>query len=261
KCLNLATSPSIPYSATPVKKSLLLLAMLLVIGRLALAAELPKYTGWVNDFAGVIDAEKTKELTALMAGVEQASGIEMAVVTIRSLEGEDIEGYAVRLFKTWGIGKKEKNNGLLILAAIEDHRARIEVGYGLEETINDAFAGRVLREVLFPSFQKGEYGEGLLQATQVLTARLANHFQFQVSGLPSSELSEGRRPLSLKDKLILLPFIILLVFLFVRHPFLFLLLLGNGIGGGRGSGSGGFGGGFGGFGGGMSGGGGSSGSW
>lgn len=223
------------------------------------SAELPAPSGWVNDFAGVISAEEEQQLTHLLRQVEQASDIEMAVVTLSSLEGEDIEGYAVRLFEKWGIGKQEKNNGLLILAAIGDRNARIEVGYGLEEAINDAFAGRVLREAIFPAFREAKYGMGLMQGAEILTTRLSEHFKFSLEGATPQHLGATGRThwLSLIVKLIIL---MVLIALFIQNPLLFFLLMSGGRGGG-GHSSGGFGGGFGGFGGGLSGGGGASGRW
>ncbi|MBI1909591.1 MAG: TPM domain-containing protein [Deltaproteobacteria bacterium] len=248
-----------------MKKSLLLLAALsLLVTPWALAADLSKPAGWVkhpwvNDFAGVIDANHKAQLSALSHQLEKASGIEMTMVTVPSLEGEDIEGYAVKLFEKWGIGKKGKNNGLLLLAAIHDRTARVEVGYGLEEVVNDAYAGRILREVLFPYFKKGEYGEGFLQAAQVLVTRLSDHYQFTLEGVPVSHLGEAEDlALSPGAKVLTFLLILLLAFLVLRYPWLLFFFIGRGGGGGRGSDSGG---GFGGFGGGSSGGGGASGRW
>lgn len=236
-------------------------AGLLFFATTAIAAELPAPSGWVNDFAGVISAEEEQQLTHLLRQVEQASDIEMSVVTLATLEGEDVEGYAVRLFEKWGIGKKGKNNGLLILASIGDRSARIEVGYGLEEAINDAFAGRVLRETIFPAFREAKYGMGLMQGAEILTTRLSEHFKFSLEGATPQHLADrasGRTHwLSLIVKLIIL---IALIALFIQNPLLFFLLMSGGRGGG-GHSSGGFGGGFGGFGGGLSGGGGGSGRW
>lgn len=226
------------------------------------AADLPRPTDWVSDLARVIDPSQREKLTHLLTRLEAASGIEMAVVTVPSLEGEDVEGYAVRLFKEWGIGKKGKNNGLLILVSIGDRTGRIEVGYGLEEAVNDAYAGRVLREVIFPAFKNGDYGQGLTLGVETIITRLQDRFKFSLEGIAPhhlAEQSEGRGWLALLFRLII---IIALVALFIHNPFLFFLLLSGGRGGGRGGGGGGFGGGgFGGFGGGLSGGGGASGRW
>ncbi len=83
------------------------------------------------------------------------------MVTVNSLEGTYIEDYAVRLFEQWGIGKKEEDNGLLILIAKEDREFKIEVGYGLEPIITDGRAGRILREEMTPSFKEGDYDRGV----------------------------------------------------------------------------------------------------
>lgn len=244
-----------------MKRSLLILVLFFLPTSLkAETKDLPKPTSFVSDFAQVMAPEEVRQLSLLLSRLEQASGIEMAVVTIPSLEGEDIEGYAVRLFKSWGIGKKGKDNGVLLLAAIQDHAARIEVGYGLEPVINDAYAGRVLREVLFPNFRNGNYGKGLMEGSRVLIGRLGEQLNFSLEGGTPHALSRvSSSGWAILIKIII--FVVLLI-LFIQNPFLFFLLLSGGRGGGDDRGSGGFGGGgFGGFGGGGSGGGGASGSW
>src|SRR5947199_812962 len=100
-------------------------------------------TGYLNDFAGVVDAASAQEITALAQQVDQKAGVQIAVVTVRSLEGADVESYAVDLFKQWGIGAKSTNRGVLVLLAVEDHRYRTEVGYGLEPILPDGKVGGV----------------------------------------------------------------------------------------------------------------------
>lgn len=245
-----------------MKKELLIGIAFLCLAQTAMALEkLPQASGFVNDYAGVIEPGSRSQLSTLLAQVKQASGTEIALVTLPSLEGGNIEDVASRLFAQWGIGQRGKDKGLLLIAAIGDRTARIEVGYGLEEAINDAFAGRVLKEILFPAFRENRYGDGLLQATQALVARLQEVYYFELQGLPpsrleSAETPRNRGPLALIFRVI---FLLAMGYLFIRHPFLFLMLLSSGMGGGRRSG--GFGGGFGGFGGGLSGGGGASGRW
>src|SRR5262245_7455638 len=108
--------------------ALFLLLLLLVARAWGQAERLPEPRGRVNDFAEVIDPAPEERIGNLIREVETRVGAEFAVVTIRSLHGEPIEDYAERLFQKWGIGKKERDNGLLLLAAIEDRRVRIEVG-------------------------------------------------------------------------------------------------------------------------------------
>lgn len=245
-------------------RPLLLVACALLITTAASAEELalPPPQGYVNDFAHVIPAEQAQQMEQVLREFAKQSGVEIAVVTIDSLKGGDIDDQAVHLFEQWGIGRKGSDSGVLILAAIADRQARIEVGYGLEGAIPDAVAGRVLRETIFPSFRNGDYSGGLSAGIDALIQRIASErgIEFQpkltTSGA-NQKPAETANPLVWLFRLILL---IIAVAIFIKNPFLFLLLFGMG---GRGGGiSGGFGGGgFGGFGGGLSGGGGASGRW
>lgn len=146
------------------KKYLLILIFSLSI----IISAYPQPIGWVNDFAGVIEEPYENRITNLIEEIEKNTSIEIAVVTVQSLEGDTIEKYAVKLFEEWGIGKENKDNGLLILAAIEDREWRIEVGYGLEPIINDAKAGRIGRNYLSPNFKEQKYGEGFYQAVKAI---------------------------------------------------------------------------------------------
>src|SRR5215472_17040772 len=107
-----------------------------------------KPTGYVNDFAGVIDAESSEAIRGLCEQIDHKTKAQIAVVTIHSLDGADVESYAVDLYKAWGIGPKSDNRGVLILLAVNDHRYRTEVGYGLEPILPDGKVGGFGREVI-----------------------------------------------------------------------------------------------------------------
>ncbi|MFH1389459.1 MAG: TPM domain-containing protein [Candidatus Margulisiibacteriota bacterium] len=133
----------------------------------------PSAKGFVNDFAGVIEpaaAEKTEKLCQLL---EQKTGAELAIVTVKTVMPLDPKSYAVKLFEKWGIGKKGKDNGLLLLVAVDDHRVEIEVGYGLEGTINDALAGQILDAYVMPNFKKGDFSGGIYRGAAALAERIA----------------------------------------------------------------------------------------
>jgi uncharacterized protein len=100
--------------------------------------------------------------------LRERTGAQLAVVTLKSLEGGQIDDFAVKLFKHWGIGQKDKKNGILLLVAVDDRRARIEVGYGLEPIIPDALAGRIIDIQLRPHFRKQQYAAGLREAVNRL---------------------------------------------------------------------------------------------
>jgi uncharacterized protein len=121
----------------------------------------PSYTGYVNDYAGVLDSSWKSRIEELISNVESTTTCEIAVAVVKSLEGVTIEEYAVKLFEKWGVGKKKEDNGVLLLVAIDDHKLRIEVGYGLEGTITDLEAGNIINDVIVPKFKQNDYNTGI----------------------------------------------------------------------------------------------------
>src|SRR5580704_9871378 len=149
-------------------------ALALFFGAFAFALDTSKLkpSGYVNDFAHVIDGRSAAQIEAYCGSVERATGAQFAIVTVDSLEDEPVEDVAVRLFKEWGIGKKGTDEGLLVLLAIKDHKNRVEVGYGLEPIITDADAGSVRRGIR-PILRQGNYGGALLAAAQQFGQQVA----------------------------------------------------------------------------------------
>ena len=128
---------------------------------LSAAPHYPSPQGYVTDAAHVLDAAALGPLENQLSSFEQATSIEIAAVTVPSLEGEVIETYANGLFTQWRIGKKGKDNGILILVAPLEHKVRIEVGYGLESVLPDGLCGQIIREDMLPYFKSGDYKGGL----------------------------------------------------------------------------------------------------
>lgn len=120
--------------------------------------------GYLSDYAALLPAEREAEIEARLRQLHDANGVEFSVVTLKSMEGGQIDDFAFQLFNRWGIGKQGADNGLLLLVAVEERKARIEVGYGLEAILPDALAGRVLDEDLFPAFREGRYDDGLVES-------------------------------------------------------------------------------------------------
>lgn len=199
--------------------------------------------------------------------MERATGAQFAVVTVDTLDNEPIEDAANRLYREWGIGKKQTNEGLLLLFAIRDHKDRGEVGYGLEPIITDGFVGGTLRSIR-PELQSGQYGAGILAALQAIGGRVAHAKGVNLEeAVPERVVRRPHRE-SLPWPLLIVGIIFLLFLLSGGGGggFLAGMFLGNLLGRGGGWGGGGFGGGggsggFGGFGGGDSGGGGASSNW
>lgn len=214
--------------------------------------------GPVSDWAGVFSAEQKTELEARITALKAANGAELAVVALKSLQGGQIDDFVVKLFEQWGIGQKGQDNGVLLLAAIEDRQMRIEVGYGFEGVLTDAATGRIQDEFILPRFKEGDYAGGLAAGAGVLLDVMGG------AAMPEAAVTE----LSPLAGLIFLLFFVLLFGLVVVAA-----IKGQKSGrGGRGglggslssgwkSGGSSGGGGFGGFSGGSSGGGGSSRSW
>lgn len=118
-------------------------------------------TGYVNDFASVLSADEKVALEATLKDFHDNYGGEVAVVTVPSLGNEVIETYANTLFREWGIGQKDKDNGVLLIVAIEDRALRIEVGYGYEGVLTDARSSEIIRNTITPYFKQSAYGRGI----------------------------------------------------------------------------------------------------
>lgn len=167
------------------KTCFILTAILLLLPIPLIAISYPTPSGYLTDTAQLLSAEERTALETTLTNFKQQTGNEIAIVAIPSLEGEPVEDYAVKLFEQWGIGQKEKDNGLLILVAKEDRAVRIEVGYGLEGAINDAKAGRIIRDIMAPAFQEGKYAAGLQGAIDAITGELKGE-PAQVDTAPSA---------------------------------------------------------------------------
>ena len=121
--------------------------LLLAFATVALAADLPRSVGYVSDFAGKLAPGEREALDNRLREYERATSNEVAVTIVESLDGQSVDEYANRLFKSWGIGKKERNNGVLLLWAPVKRKVRIEVGVGLEGAIPNTAAAKVVRTV------------------------------------------------------------------------------------------------------------------
>jgi uncharacterized protein len=141
----------------------LLLAFLAVAPRAPAPVELavPKNDGWVTDLAGMLTPAQERELETLMESYKQGSTHEIALLTIPSLEGDDLERFSLRVFRTWGIGSKSTSNGALLVVSKADRKIRIEVGRGLEGNLTDSISGRIIRDVIAPEFKQGRFAAGL----------------------------------------------------------------------------------------------------
>jgi len=235
------------------------------------APKFPALTGRVVDDAGILSPDTKTGLTEKLAALEQKTSRQLVVVTVPSLQGYEISDYGYQLGRAWGIGQAKLNNGILFLVAPNEHKTRIEVGYGLEPIITDAFSSVVIQTQVLPKFRSGDFNGGVVAGANALIEQL------------SLETSEAEKRAAAAQQQLqrhddggggLVGFLVIL-FIFIAISRIFggwgllpFLFMGGGRGGGYGggggwsgggggwSGGGGFGGGGGSFGG-----GGSSGSW
>lgn len=214
---------------------------------------------WVSDFAFVIDEQTKQQIEKIITELEQKTSAEIAVVSIETTGDYTIEEFATRLFEKWGIGKKGKDNGVLLVASIKDKKVRIEVGYGLEGILPDGLCGEILDKYVIPYFKAGDYSKGFLYGTAAIAKVIAKDAGAELTGEIYQDI-KLKKEIGLLEVLVQILFLIIFFIIIFRYPFLVFWLLGSG-GFSGGFGRGGFGGGFGGFGGGLSGGGGTSRSW
>ncbi|MFO1049616.1 MAG: TPM domain-containing protein [Geminicoccaceae bacterium] len=250
----------------------LVCVLLLLLATAAAAAEpvWPRLSGRVVDEAGVLSQAARDSLTAKLAAHEQATGDQVVVATVPSLQGLSVEEFANRLFRAWGLGGAERDDGLLLLVAPSERKVRIEVGYGLEGTVTDAAASIIVQSLILPRFRAGDLQGGIEAGAGAVLDLLAADGTATSPNWPSEQraVEEG------------IPWPVLLMFALVafmllsgmlrsravggrggRYPYPPVIVIPGGFGGGHGgSWGGGGGGGFSG-GGGSSGGGGASGSW
>ena len=168
------------------------IALLCTIGA-ASTLNLPALSGRVVDQANIIPADTLGAITGKLVDLESKSGIQLVVATISSLEGQEIEPYANELFRTWKLGEKAKNNGVLLLVAPTEHRVRIEVGYGLEGTLTDALSKVIITNAIAPRFKTGDFGDGVSRGVDdIITVLTTDASEWQQR--PSLRLDSQQTP-------------------------------------------------------------------
>ncbi|MCR8922352.1 TPM domain-containing protein [Dasania sp. GY-MA-18] len=240
-------------------KYLALISLAQLISTLALAEiSYPKLTGRVVDNAELLSPDDEQRLTSLLTAHENADGNQVVVVTLPNLQGYDIESFGYQLARHWGIGQKDKNNGVLLIVAQQERKIRIEVGYGLEGQLTDAISSNIIYSIIRPAFKTGDFPGGIQAGAQAIIEALGGKY------VMNKRAGSGKK----SDKLWMLIFLLI-----IAGPMLGMMRptgmsssrygshygsggFGGGYRGGGGFGGGGFSGGGGGFGG-----GGASGGW
>lgn len=261
---------------TTQRKFILHLSSFILVTFLAVAAVAldipPTPNRWFTDRAGIVSATEADLLNRKLEQFEQSSGAQFIVYIFPALEDEALEDFTHRVVEQWKVGQKKYDNGIVLFVFVKEQKVRIEVGYGLEGTITDAFSSRVIRDVIAPAFQAKEFGKGLQGAADAIINKIRTGEE-PVPPIERRGGSQGGADIGVIPLIIIL-FVVFFVIapMFSRRrsgcggcilPFLFSgngISFGSGGGGGFGGGSFGGGGGFSG-GGGSFGGGGASGGW
>lgn len=147
----------------------------------------PAFKDYVNDYANVIDSRTEQEMNNYLGNLERSTGVQLAVLTVPSLKGEDIASFSVRTAENWGVGRNGKDNGALLILAMEERDVRIEVGYGLEDKLTDAKCGLILRNVIIPEFRDGNYSQGLYKGIKNMAGIATNDASLVSSHVQNEE--------------------------------------------------------------------------
>lgn len=205
---------------------LILIALLVAAAAFGLDPKTLQYQGYINDFADVLDPATEQDLNRYLGAVDRSTSAQIAIVTLNTLEDEPIEDFANNLFRHWGIGRKETDEGLLLLLVVNDRQSRLEVGRGLEPIITDGTSGSLLREMR-PALRGNRYAEALGTAAHSLGERIA-----RAKGVAISESLRPQRRVREAPQEFPWPVVV--------GGLLFLLFLGGMGRGGRRGGGGGF---------------------
>ena len=130
------------------------------------ALKVPELRGRVNDYANIIKTDDKTQIEGFLKNIEDKTTAQIAVLTLNSLEDEDLETFSLKVAETWKLGQAGKDNGVLLLVSMEEHAIRIETGYGAEEFLTDAKCGLIIRNIIVPEFQKGNYSKGIKDAVE-----------------------------------------------------------------------------------------------
>lgn len=186
---------------------------LVFISSIGFSQQIPSLQKYVNDYANILSPSDVSRINSLAARIEENTTVQVAILTIDSTQPMSIEEYAVNVFEKSGIGFKDKNNGILIVAAINDRKWRIEVGYGLEPIINDAKAGLIGRTYITPAFREDRYGDGLYDAVDATYKVIQNSGD---TSFISEQTDSGAIILIVILMLVFIPLLLIIVSIFSR---------------------------------------------
>jgi uncharacterized protein len=160
-------------------RAVLAAGLLLIITPVTAALNFPALSGRVVDNAGLLDQASSARLSRMLAEHEQQTSNQVVVVTLQSLQGTSIEDFGYQLGRHWGIGQKGKDNGVLLIVAPNERKVRIEVGYGLEDKLTDAYSSLIINQFILPQFKQGHYAQGIYVGVEKILGVLAGTYKPQ----------------------------------------------------------------------------------
>ncbi|WP_375696695.1 TPM domain-containing protein [Bartonella sp. AP331QHHD] len=181
----------------------------------------PHLTGYVNDVAHLLDNATKEDLTKKLAALEEKTGDQIVLVTLPTLSGNDIETYSNSLFRTWGLGQKKINNGVLLVIAPNERTARIEVGYGLEGELTDALSSVIINSFMIPNFREGNYQKGIAEAVDTIIKVITesdSDFTFRIK--EKAKIVEEQRKQAEKEEMVINAIMFLAFFIMFGLPIL-----------------------------------------
>ena len=196
-------------------KSIILIITLLLFPLQLLALDAPQLAGRINDQARMLSPETVQRLEQKLAAFERDTSNQVAVLTIPSLQGDDIDQFSIRVAETWKLGQKGKDNGVLLVLAQTERKVRIEVGMGLQGVLPDITAGRIIRETMRPHLKSGDFDQGITVAVDSIIA--ATKGEFKGSGQPAQRHSSKRTSSSFVTLFLLAAVVAVILGLFSRY--------------------------------------------
>lgn len=178
----------------------------------AFALKVPELNGAVNDNAHIIDSSDRWELEGFLEALSAETGTQIAVLTVNSLEGESIEGFAIEVAEKWKLGQKNVDNGVLLLISMAEKKIRIETGYGLEGDLTDEKCGLIIRNVIAPQFQQGNYSGGITSGVKAIAAIAVPEFTGNDARFAQNIERDERGTLT--QRLVVFMFFMIYLFLF-----------------------------------------------
>ncbi|HEX9023763.1 MAG TPA: TPM domain-containing protein [Geobacteraceae bacterium] len=162
-----------------MKSIITIFCLLFTISTAALALEVPALRGHVNDYANMLSAQTVQDLESGLSAFERSDSTQIVVLTIPSLEGENLEEFSIKVAEAWRIGQKKIDNGVILLIAKQEHKIRIEVGRGLEGKLTDLVSGRIIRSEIAPRFKTGDFDGGVKAGVAALISVVRGDYSAQ----------------------------------------------------------------------------------